>query len=144
MVTPTFGQQNLPPPQTPFTDAKGALTKYGIDYLNSLFLQSTLGVATVSTGLTAAGTTQATALALTTDWNDFSTVAANSGCRLQARKAGQVQDVFNGGANAERVYPPVGCQIDALGTDNPYSLPVGKRQRFNFSTATLIRSTQLG
>lgn len=155
MVTPTFGQQNLPPPQTPFVDIPpapnggtgriwGSLSKFGLDYLNSLFLQATTPTAGVSTGLTATGATQGTALALQSDWNDFSTVAANTGGKMQARIAGQVQEVFNGGANALKVYPPVGGQIDALGANNPYSLPVGKRQRFNFSTSTVIRSTQLG
>jgi len=142
---PTFGQKNLPSQQVPFVDVvQGFLTKFGIDYLNSLFQQATTLAATVSTGLVATGTTQGTALALTTDWNDFATVAANTGGILQALAAGQTQEVFNGGANALKVYPPVGCQIDALGANAAYSLATNKRQIFKFSTATQIRSTQLG
>lgn len=144
MVTPTFGQQNLPPPQQPFVDKSGALSKYGIDYLNSLFLQATTPRASVATGLVATGTTQLTALVLTTQWNDFATVAANTGAILQGLAAGQTQQIYNGGANALKIYPPVGCSIDALGTNNAYSLPAGKRQIFSFSTATQLRSTQLG
>lgn len=144
MVTPTFGQKNLPNSQVRFVKEDGSLDKYGIDYLNSLFKQANNPVASVATGLTATGTTQGTALVLTTQWSDFATVAANTGCMLPAYAAGQAAEVFNGDANPLKVYPPVGCQIDALGNNNPYSLNVNKRQIFKFSTATQIRSTQLG
>lgn len=141
---PTFGQKNLPSQQVQFVDAAGVLTKFGIDYLNSLFQQATTLAATVSTGLVATGTTQGTALVLTSDWNDFLTVAVNTGGKLQPLAAGQTQEVFNGGANALSVYPPLGCKIDAGLTNAPYSLAAGKRQIFKFSAATQIRSTQLG
>lgn len=61
----------------------------------------------VVTGLTATGTTLATALTLPARWNVVGTAAANTGVRLSGgvRNSGQVR-VRNDGANAVKVYPP--------------------------------------
>lgn len=99
---------------------------------------------TVDTGLTATGTTQGTALALAKNWNEITTTVANSGVVLASLGAGQPSLVFNQGANALKVYPPVGGTIDALGVDVPYSLPTSKVQQFSQLTATSWRSLQLG
>jgi hypothetical protein len=74
------------------------------------------------TNLVAAGTTQATALALPADVCHFGTVAANSGAILPACNSGDCGTIFNGGASALKVYPPVGAQINGLGANNPYSI----------------------
>lgn len=98
----------------------------------------------VATGLVAAGTTQGTALALTVNWNEVTTVAVNTGVELGALGIGQPSKVWNLGANALKIYPPVGGQIDALGVNVAYSLPVNKCQELDQLTATQWRSTQLG
>lgn len=94
--------------------------------------------------ITAAGTTQATAYALTTEWAEVTITPANSGVKLAAFGAGVPNTVFNEGVNALKVYPPVGAQIDALGVNAPYSLPTAKMQTFYQTGNAQFRSTQLG
>jgi len=72
--------------------------------------------------LTAAGTTQGTALALPADICKFTTVAANSGAILPAANPGDSGTVFNGGANALSLYPPVGAIINGLSANTAYSI----------------------
>jgi hypothetical protein len=69
----------------------------------------------VTTGLTAAGTNQATALAITADLNVFGTVAASTGAVLSFTDGARIV-VRNGGANALLVYAPVGGTMN--GTSN--------------------------
>jgi hypothetical protein len=71
----------------------------------------------VSAALTAAGSTQGTALALTRPINDVTTVAASAGVVLPAATAGMRIVIRNGGANSLNVYPASGGQINALGTN---------------------------
>lgn len=77
---------------------------------------------TVANTLTATGSTQATALALPADVNRFTTVAANTGTILPLMNAGDEAVIFNGGANALSVYPPVGGAINAVATNSAYSV----------------------
>ena len=79
---------------------------------------------TVASGLIATGTTQANALPLGADNNAFATVAAGTGAILPAMNPGDDVTVYNGGANALLVYPPVGGQIKGLGVNAGYSLAV--------------------
>lgn len=68
-------------------------------------------------GLTAAGTNQATALQLdTTTFQRVTTVAASTGVRLPAALAGTRVVVFNAGANALNVFPISGATMN--GTAN--------------------------
>jgi hypothetical protein len=89
-------------------------------------------------GLSATGTTQGTALALTTDLNYFSTVAAtlNTGAKLPAAAAGRDVLVMNGGANPLNIYP-LGASdvINGLGATNPTVLPSGQLAWFSCATA---------
>ena len=94
----------------------------------------------VGSGLTATGTTQANALALPSEWNEVTTTASNTGVILNAFGVGFNSIVFNAGANTLKIYPPVGCAIDALGTNNPYSLASGASRDFYQLTATQFRS----
>ena len=71
----------------------------------------------VSSALTAAGSTQGTALLLTRPINDVTTVAASTGVVLPAATAGMRIVIRNGGANSLNVYPASGGQINALGTN---------------------------
>jgi expansin (peptidoglycan-binding protein) len=72
----------------------------------------------VATALTAAGTTQATALALgPLDVNMIGTCAAGAGVILLTGAPGDKTTVYNGGANACLVYPPVGAKVNSLTTN---------------------------
>jgi hypothetical protein len=86
----------------------------------------TLGVATivqdVGTAISAAGTTQGTATTLTNTLNGISTVASGAGVVLWTGTAGDCQIVYNGGANAVKVYPPSGAKINGLATNAPHTL----------------------
>ena len=62
----------------------------------------------VATGLTAAGSTQGTALALAAEVNVVGTTAASTGVLLPPSEAGDIVEVYNQGANALAVYPLTG------------------------------------
>jgi len=79
-------------------------------------------VGTAADQLTAAGTVQGNAAPLGADNNRFTTVGAGTGCILPAMNPGDSINVFNAGANALLIYPPVGAKINALGTNAGYSL----------------------
>jgi hypothetical protein len=85
-------------------------------------LQAQATVGTVANGLTAAGSTQATALPLPADVNRFTTVAASTGAILPPSNPGDMIVVQNAGANALAVYPPVGAAINAVATNGAYSV----------------------
>jgi hypothetical protein len=87
-------------------------------------------------GLTAAGTTQGTALAITNQTNEFTTVAASSGGILPSPEQGEFIFVANAGANALNVYPASGHSINALGANAAFSLAAGKNALFWAATAT--------
>ncbi len=71
-----------------------------------------------ATALSAAGTTQGTATTLTNAVNFLGTVSSGAGVILSPNgTAGDCQFVFNGGANAVKVYPPSGAKINALATN---------------------------
>ena len=76
-----------------------------------------------ATGISAAGTTQATATILLAQDNEVTTVASSSGVVVtNLLLPGENMTVFNAGANAVKVYPPTGVQINALGSNNGFSL----------------------
>jgi hypothetical protein len=92
---------------------------------NSTRVLGPLMVSTAS-GLVAAGTTQATALPLTTDINDVGTVPASAGVVLQAAVPGRVVQIANSGLNTLLVYPKTGETIAGLAVDTPTSVQPGK------------------
>ena len=67
-----------------------------------------------NTSVSAAGTTQGTATTLTASFNAVTTVAASSGVILYDGSLGDSIIVYNGGANALTVYPPVGDAINQI------------------------------
>jgi hypothetical protein len=84
-------------------------------------------------GVTALGTTQATAQAVYGDNVVVTTAAASSGVILSGNAGfAPGDDVFvaNQGANALTVYPPVGGQINALGANVGFSVAAGKAASF--------------
>jgi hypothetical protein len=88
-----------------------------------------------ATGLTAAGTTQDTALALTNMINVISTTPSGSGVILP-NSIGSMVVVINAGANALNVYPVSGAAIDSLGTNAAFSLSVGAKIMFIQTSST--------
>jgi hypothetical protein len=85
----------------------------------------------VVTGLTAAGSTQATALTISADMNVFGTVASGAGAVLAVADGARIF-VRNGGANALLVYAPVGGTMN--GTSNG-SLSVATTKNAMFFSA---------
>ena len=100
---------------------------------------STLAVASMSdvaSGLTATGTTQATAYAMTSDSNEFTTVATGTGAILYAGVPGDSQTVYNAGANPLSVYPPVGSKINSLSANFGALIPPATACIFKCMTST--------
>jgi uncharacterized membrane protein YgdD (TMEM256/DUF423 family) len=83
---------------------------------------------------TALGTNQATAFALTASQTEFTTVASGTGAILPAVggrvNAGDLLAVYNKGANALLVYPPVGGAIMLSAANAGVSVPSGKSALF--------------
>lgn len=87
-------------------------------------------VGDVANNLTAAGTTQANALALSAVNNIVTTTAASTGVRLPATQPGDSVIVANLGANALLVYPVVGGAIQTGATNAGFSVPTLKTAVF--------------
>lgn len=84
-----------------------------------------------ATGLTATGTGQSDAYALTYAYNSFSTVAAGTGALLYGNAiSGDSQLVYNGGANALLVYPESGGNINSLAANAAFSVAAGATHIF--------------
>lgn len=82
----------------------------------------------MKTGVTAAGNSQATALALVADHTKIATAAASTGVIL--RKVGGTQTVYNGGASTVAVYPPVGGTINSGAANAAFSVATTKSAVF--------------
>lgn len=90
-------------------------------------------------GLTAAGTTQGTALELVNADNDVSTVSSGSGVILASKGTpGDTQTVYNSGANGLKIYPPVGMSINSLSANLPMTLGTSTGCLFKFVSTTRI------
>jgi hypothetical protein len=83
---------------------------------NKTLTTPTLNSAVVNNNnaVSAAGTTQGTATALTVDYNVITTAAASSGVVLPTATAGRRIVIVNKGANTLSIYPATGGTIDAL------------------------------
>jgi hypothetical protein len=82
---------------------------------------------TVDNTLTAAGTTNADALALSAIINNVTTTASGTGVKLMPAEVGASVVVSNQGANALLVYPFASGQINALTvTTGGFSVGAGK------------------
>lgn len=81
--------------------------------------------------MAAAGTTQATATAMNgAGFAVVTTVAANSGVRLDTASGSPDQTIFNAGANTLTVYPAVGNTINNNAVNAGIQLAVGKGGHF--------------
>lgn len=97
-----------------------------------LAAQAVCGI--LSNNLTAAGSTQGTALPLPSDFNVFTTVAASTGAILPTSTTTDWITVVNHGANALSVYPPTGGTISTGATNAAFSVPSGKTAQFQAIT----------
>ena len=89
--------------------------------------------------LVAAGTTQATALELTSADSEVATVASGAGVVLSsAATAGDTQTVYNAGLNPLKVYPPVGKQINGLTANAPMLLGTNTGCLYKFVSTTRV------
>lgn len=94
-------------------------------------------ITTAATGLSAAGSTQGTATALTAGINMVSTVAASTGVKLLTPTiAGVWQLVYNGGANPLNVYPQTSGTINSLSANTPIILAPATAVTFYAASTT--------
>lgn len=101
----------------------------------------------VATGLTAAGTTRATALALTSLINVIGTAAASSGVVLPSAASlgiGNDVTIFNDGANAVKVYGAGSDTIDGVAGATGVTLTNANRARYMVTAAATFKSALLG
>ena len=111
----------------------------GSTFFNALKMLASSGRTALKangSGLSAAGTTQGTATAITNQTNEFTTVAASSGAILPSPEQGEFIFVANAGANAMNVYPATGHSINALAANAAFSLAAGKNALFWAATAS--------
>jgi hypothetical protein len=112
------------------TTSNLAQTFLGVTSFASNLLRS------LQTTISAAGTNQGTATALTKDSNIVTTVASGTGVILPTAAAGMTVFIKNAGANALAVYPASGGAIDALAANAAYSIPVGETRSYTASSTT--------
>jgi hypothetical protein len=87
--------------------------------------------------ISAAGTTISDATQLTASTNLLSTVAANSGVLLPNGMVNDECEVYNGGANACKVYPPTSTQsINQLAVGSSISLATSTACKFRRVSTT--------
>lgn len=104
-----------------------------------------VGETSLKAPATATGTTQATALLVTTEYFEVGTTALNTGVvlptSLQAGglQAGDRFTVVNHGANPLAVYPPVGGKIANGATNASIVVPAGKVGVFFVTTANTLQ-----
>jgi hypothetical protein len=90
-------------------------------------------------GLTATGSTQADALALSATNSQFTTVASGTGCIAPSyMQPGDYFRVFNNGANTLLVYPTSGAAINNGSTNAGFSVAANKGAQFVMLSPTLF------
>jgi hypothetical protein len=118
-------------------------TKIDTDDATAVTLNQLLAE-TVAEGLTATGTTQATALALTADINRLTTVGANSGVLLPPSLPGLTVIVINHGANPVQVYGAGTDTIDDVATATGVAQMVNSVCLYSCTLATKWYAEGLG
>jgi len=98
----------------------------------------------VDASVTAAGTTQGTATALTKTYNIINTATANQGVKLQDCSAGLRVTVFNSTAVTIKIYPTTGESINDLSANTALSLGPDKGRDFIGISATQWQATDEG
>ena len=80
-------------------------------------------IRSVSTGISANGSTQGTATVLTKEFNQVSTVSSGQGVVLPTGVVGMAITIINSSANSLLVYPASGGAINSLSANASYSHP---------------------
>ena len=93
-------------------------------------------IRSVGTGISAAGSTQGTATAITKEMNVVSTVATGAGVVLPTAVAGMVISITNTSANALLVYPATSAAINTGSANAAYSQSAGATLQFIAPTTT--------
>lgn len=106
------------------------------DALKMLAASGRMAVKANASGLSAAGSAQGDATAITKQTNEFTTVGSGQGARLPSPEQGEFIFIANAGANALNVYPTSGHSINELSANAPFSLAVGKNAMFWAATAS--------
>ncbi len=93
-------------------------------------------IRSVGTGISAAGTTQGTATALTKEFNQVTTVSSNQGVVLPTAVAGMAIVITNTSANSLNVYPASGAAINTLSANAAVTQAAGSTLQFVAMTST--------
>lgn len=101
-------------------------------------------IRTIAATVSAAGTNQATATALTADINNVTNVGASTGVRLPTAVTGMKISVFSNGANNLLVYPHTSGTIDGGSANTAVTLTSTKRCDYIATSTTAWISAQLG
>lgn len=123
---------NAPSLQNQFRDGQAT----GAVVLNEI-RNFVVSVLSISTAISAAGTTQAGATVLSAAINVIGTVAANSGVSVPL---GLRMLVMNRGANALSVYPASTGKIESLAVNVAYSLQPGQDVFITFDPVTTTQA----
>ena len=92
------------------------------DALKIIAATARVAFKSLATGISAAGTTQATATTLTASFNEVTTVAAGQGVILPTPEAGEIILLANQGASALNIYPASGHSINNLTSNSPVTV----------------------
>lgn len=101
-----------------------------LDALKIIAATGRVAFKSIATGISAAGTTQGTATALTKSLNEVTTVSVSQGVVLPSPEAGEILLVANQGANALNIYPASGHSINNLSANTAQSLAIDTRRIF--------------
>ena len=93
-------------------------------------------IRSVATAISAAGTAQGNATAITKEMNVVSTVASGAGVILPTAVAGMVISITNTSANSLAVYPATSAAINTGSANAAYSQPAGSTLQFIAPTTT--------
>jgi hypothetical protein len=93
-------------------------------------------ISSVNAAVSAAGTAQGNATALTRELNVTSTVASGAGVALPTAVAGMRVTIINTAANAVLVYPASGGKINSLATNAAFSQAAGAKLDFVATSTT--------
>lgn len=94
----------------------------------------------VSAALTAAGTTKATSLALSSAVNYLGTVGSSTGVSLPPINQGDSVEVYNNGSNAVLVYTTIGVAdvINTQSANGGFTVSAQKGATFKKCTSTVV------
>ena len=117
------------------TVLSAAPTFTGIVSAASLTLSDNL-ILSITAAVTAAGTTQAGATALTKTYNVVTTATSNQGVKLPTAQAGSVYTVINATGVNVKIYPNTSGTINGGSSNVAVNIPAGTSTKFIGSSTT--------